>query len=92
MNIHNEIIKYAEAKGETSWRVGIEATKAATEIEASMARGMGASSGEGGVLNEDDEQCPHDEHDHGICLDCGKDITDDLVAQAENASDARQDR
>lgn len=27
--------------------------------------------------------CPHDEHDHGICLDCGKDIMDDLVGRSE---------
>lgn len=31
------------------------------------------------------ECCPHDEHDHGICLDCGKDRTDDLVGDAEDA-------
>lgn len=31
------------------------------------------------------ECCPHDEHDHGICLNCDKDCTDDLVAQAEYA-------
>ena len=43
-------------------------------------------------MDENQEPCPHDEHDHGICLDCGKDITDDLVASAEAASDARQDR
>jgi hypothetical protein len=29
------------------------------------------------------EECPHDEHDHGICLDCGKDILDDLIARAD---------
>lgn len=28
--------------------------------------------------------CPHDEHDHGICMDCGKDRTDDLVGAAES--------
>ena len=27
--------------------------------------------------------CPHDERDHGICLDCGKDIMDDLIGRAE---------
>lgn len=36
--------------------------------------------------------CPHVEHDHGICLECGKDITDDLVSRAEAAADAREDR
>lgn len=38
--------------------------------------------------NEDpecQECCPHDEHDHGICLSCGKDRTDDLVCAAEYA-------
>lgn len=36
---------------------------------------------------EDDvcqECCPHDEHDHGICLDCGKDNTDHFVGMAES--------
>lgn len=40
----------------------------------------------------EEELCPHDEHDHGICLDCGEDIHDSLVERAENISDARQDR
>lgn len=39
-----------------------------------------------------DDECPHDENDHGICLDCGKDINDDLVAAAEFAADCREDR
>ncbi len=43
------------------------------------------------VLSKEDE-CPHDEHDHGICLECGKDIMDDLVAAAELAADCREDR
>jgi hypothetical protein len=38
------------------------------------------------------DECPHDEHDHGICLDCGKDIMDDLVGAAEMARDALDDR
>lgn len=38
------------------------------------------------------DECPHDEHDHGICLDCGKDIMDDLVDAAEMARDAAEDR
>ena len=29
------------------------------------------------------EDCEHKEHDHGICLDCEKDITNDLVGEAE---------
>lgn len=46
---------------------------------------MGAS-----TTHEDD--CCHDEHDHGICLECGKDVMDDLVAAAEFAADCREDR
>lgn len=45
------------------------------------------------VLGEEDEdECPHDEHDHGICLDCGKDIWDDVVAAAEFRADSLEDR
>jgi hypothetical protein len=33
------------------------------------------------------EECPHEEHDHGICLDCGKDIMDDLIGRAELLED-----
>lgn len=29
--------------------------------------------------------CQHYEHDHGICLDCGEDRTEDLAADAEYA-------
>jgi len=29
------------------------------------------------------DECPHDEHDHGYCLECGKDILDDLISHAE---------
>ena len=36
--------------------------------------------------------CDHDEHEHGICLACGADITDALAGQAEDAADAREDR
>lgn len=31
----------------------------------------------------DEEPCEHTEHEHGICSDCGEDIFEDLVAQAE---------
>ena len=48
--------------------------------------------GEAAVRDYLREQCPHDEHDHGICLCCAKDITDDLVSRAEAAEDARSDR
>ena len=30
-----------------------------------------------------EEECPHVEHDHGYCLECGKDIMDDLIGRAE---------
>ena len=36
--------------------------------------------------------CEHDEHDHGICLDCGKDIFNDLVGAAEFRADCINDR
>jgi len=39
-----------------------------------------------------EQECEHDEHDHGICLACGADITDALAGQAEDAADAREDR
>jgi hypothetical protein len=32
---------------------------------------------------ETEEECQHDEHDHGICLDCEADISDKLRGQAE---------
>ena len=38
------------------------------------------------------EECPHDELDHGICLDCGKDCFDDVIAAAEFAADCANDR
>lgn len=38
------------------------------------------------------DECPHDENDHGICLNCGKDIMDDLVGWAEMQRDAMEDR
>lgn len=41
---------------------------------------------------QEQEECDHDEHDHGICLSCGKDIFDDLVAAAEFRNDCREDR
>jgi hypothetical protein len=38
---------------------------------------------------EDTNDCAyeHDEHDHGICLDCGEDIMDRLIMKAESASE-----
>ena len=32
-------------------------------------------------------ECDHPEHDHGICLDCGEDITNDLVSKSEAQSE-----
>jgi hypothetical protein len=37
------------------------------------------------------DECPHDEHDHGICLDCGKDVWDDVVASAEFRAECLRD-
>jgi hypothetical protein len=35
--------------------------------------------------------CPHDEYDHGICLDCELDRNDDLAARSyDRAKDARK--
>lgn len=30
------------------------------------------------------ECCPHDDHDHGICLDCEKDLNYTLIDRAES--------
>lgn len=38
------------------------------------------------------EDCPHTDKDHSICLECGKDCFDDDIAEAEDAADAAQDR
>lgn len=35
-------------------------------------------------MNERDT-CAHDDHDHGICIDCGLDRTDHFVSAAEYA-------
>jgi hypothetical protein len=35
------------------------------------------------IEQDEQDECPHDENDHGICLDCGEDITQDLVGKAE---------
>ena len=34
---------------------------------------------------EDEEECEHDEHEHGYCIDCGEDVIDDLVGRAEDS-------
>ena len=43
-------------------------------------------------VEPEEDECPHDELDHGICLDCGKDCFDDEVAAAEFAADCRENR
>jgi hypothetical protein len=43
-------------------------------------------------LYREQQECEHMEHDHGICIVCGADITDTLAGQAEDAADAAQDR
>jgi hypothetical protein len=44
------------------------------------------------TLEQEQEACPHDETDHGYCLECGKDCFDDQVAAAEFAADCANDR
>lgn len=39
------------------------------------------------IREQEQEECPHDEHDHGICLSCGKDILDELIGRAELLED-----
>ena len=41
------------------------------------------------ALNERNS-CAHDDHEHGICIDCGADITDRLVDLAEYRADCAQ--
>jgi len=43
-------------------------------------------------LYREQQECEHQEHDQGICLECEADITDTLAGQAEDAADAAQDR
>lgn len=38
-----------------------------------------------------DDACPHDDHEDGYCLDCGEDITQELVAKAEWLVDSQKD-
>ena len=30
-------------------------------------------------------ECPHSDYDHGICIDCGRDCTNELAGRAEDA-------
>jgi len=68
MNIRDEILKYAESKGETSWRTGGEASKAADKIEVSMARRMEPASGGVGVLNPANQQSMNAPTKSAICF------------------------
>ena len=43
-------------------------------------------------LYREQQECDHDEHDHGHCIECGADITDELAGLAEDAADAAHDR
>jgi len=43
-------------------------------------------------IHREQQACDHEEHDLGICLACGADITDELVGLAEDATDAAQNR
>lgn len=36
---------------------------------------------------QEQEECPHDEHEGGYCIDCGKNIMDDLIGRAELLED-----
>ncbi len=38
------------------------------------------------------EDCAHTDLECNVCIECGKDCTDDLIAKAEAAADAREDR
>ena len=51
------------------------------------------SGDESARLYREQQECDHEEHDQGICLACGADITDTLaMAKDEDAADAAQDR
>lgn len=41
---------------------------------------------------QEQDDCDHPEHDHGICLHCGKDIMDDIIDRAELMRDSMEDR
>jgi hypothetical protein len=43
-------------------------------------------------METEENECQHDETDHGYCLDCGEDRTDALIAKAEAWSDSLDDR
>ena len=41
---------------------------------------------------EEIEECNHEEHDHNICLYCGKDILDHIIDAAKYLADSLADR
>ena len=41
----------------------------------------------GTLLLPEQDECPHYEYEHGICLDCGKDILNYLIGQSELLED-----
>jgi len=50
------------------------------------------SGAEAARLYREQADCDHDEHDHGHCLACGADITDELAGLAVCPAAAAQDR
>ena len=57
------------------------------------ARCYGEQAARAFLLKEKQDDCEHSElDDHWCCLECGKDCTDDAVARAEAAADAKEDR
>jgi hypothetical protein len=55
----------------------------ATLLQPEPENDSGEATGTAMSLPTEEEECPHDEHDHGYCLECGKDILDDLVGQVD---------
>lgn len=57
------------------------------EIDHEYAAWKAARAATGTRIVEDEDECPHDELDHGICMDCGQDRFDDLVSRADFLGD-----
>ncbi len=38
----------------------------------------------------DEEECLHEELDHGICMDCGEDLSDELCNAAHEQSEGME--
>ncbi len=60
--------------------------------EYAAAKAARAATGTRVLDDEDEDECPHDETDHYICLECGKDTLDDAIAAAEFRADCLEDR